>query len=81
MAATEPGTLLYAVPGCATDPNSLRLYELYANESAFQAHLAKPPTRSLVDSLDQWLSTPPRVMASPLLCLRHQLVNVLPRFG
>jgi quinol monooxygenase YgiN len=76
MAAGEPGTLLYAVHGCATDPNILRLYELYADESAFREHLGKPPTRSFVDNLNQWLSTPPCIMASPLLCLSHQLVNV-----
>ena len=80
-AAREPGTLLYAVHGCAVDPNILRLYELYADESAFREHLAKPLTRSFVDNLDQWLSKPPLIMASPLLCLSHQLVNVQSRTG
>jgi len=78
MARREPGTLLYAVHRCATDPNIVRLYELYADESAFRDHAAQPLTRSFLESLEEWLATPPRLMASPLLSLSHQFARVRP---
>ena len=54
---TEPGVLaIYSVAEKA-DPTSLRFFEIYADEAAYQSHIASPHFREYFEATRQMISS------------------------
>ena len=56
----EPGCLRFDVIQDAGDPNRIWLYEVYKDESAFQAHLQTPHLIKWRDTTKDWREDGPR---------------------
>lgn len=61
-AAEEPGIHAYAAQVCEEDANRFFLYEVYQDRQAWEAHLAHPPAKALLDQLPALLAQPPRLL-------------------
>ncbi|MEU9413239.1 antibiotic biosynthesis monooxygenase [Streptomyces sp. NPDC048281] len=53
----EPGTLVYVSHIPEGEPLVRVFYELYADESAFQAHETQPHTRRMLQEREQYLTS------------------------
>lgn len=53
---TEPGTLVYVSHTPVDEPLVRVFYELYEDESAFQAHEKQPHTRQMLKEREQYLT-------------------------
>ncbi|MFI2620358.1 putative quinol monooxygenase [Streptomyces sp. NPDC018584] len=57
----EPGTLIYTVHQPVGEPLQRVLYELYADEDAFQVHEEQPHTKRMLRDREQYLAAAPAV--------------------
>lgn len=62
IAADEPGVHFYAVQRDRANAAHFLLCEFYADESAWQAHLAHPLVYSRLALFEGFLATPPRIV-------------------
>jgi quinol monooxygenase YgiN len=53
--ANEPGCLMYAVTRGQINPREIYIYEVYANQAAFDAHRRTDHLRELQNSFDSFL--------------------------
>ena len=58
----EPGVLGYALYESATAPNDFIMVEHYADEDAFNAHLASAHFQGAAQHLAGWVSGPPKII-------------------
>ena len=52
---TEPGCKTFDILVDPQDPTSMMLYEVYADEKAFEAHQQTPHFKKYLDTALQWL--------------------------
>lgn len=62
IVADEPGVHFYAVQRERANAARFVLCEFYADEAAWQAHLAYPPVRERLALFDALLAAPPRIV-------------------
>ena len=63
-AAQEPGTLVYAAHRDRDDPDAVVMYELYADDTAFEAHGASGAAADFGAALGDLLAREPEVWFS-----------------
>lgn len=54
--ANEPGCLMYAVTRGQVNPQEIYVYEIYANQEAFDAHRRTDHIREMQGSFDKFLN-------------------------
>jgi quinol monooxygenase YgiN len=54
---TEPGCKTFDILVDPQDPTSMMLYEVYADEKAFEAHQQTPHFKKYLDTALQWLES------------------------
>jgi quinol monooxygenase YgiN len=60
-AAGEPGTLTYSLNRSLSEPDTLVLYERYADQAAADTHMNAPDLRAALGSLQALLAAPPQL--------------------
>jgi quinol monooxygenase YgiN len=58
-AESEPGTLQYVLYADTTDPATIWLAELYADEASFEAHMSSPAMAEAIGSMGDLMGGPP----------------------
>jgi quinol monooxygenase YgiN len=60
--ANEPGCFQFDVMQTLDDPGKVVLYEVYANEDAFRAHMGMAHTQSFLGAIKPMVAGPPKAL-------------------
>jgi len=63
----EPGCLMFNIAQDDADPNVLRLFEVYRDEAAVDAHVATPHFKRFDEATRDWQAKPYEVLSTTVL--------------
>ena len=74
---TEPGVRAIYAMALASDPGALRFFEIYADEAAYQSHIASPHFRKYVEATKDLITARRLTLTNPIV-LQSKSIGATP---